>query len=100
LAQLHAEIRKEYGGGKKVHGRTYKSEKLPVVAVSKAIELAGNWQKRSEAAFQLLQDLNGKHGKAITALEAMIKSSKQWCTEIEKRVSKLRRTKGTKAWSK
>ena len=94
---MHAEIRKEYGGGKKVHGRTYKSEKLPVVAVSKAIELAGNWQKRSEAAFQRLQDLNEKPEKAIAALEAMIKSSKQWCTEIEKRVSKLRRTKGTKA---
>jgi len=98
-AQLHAEIRKEFGGGKKIHGRTYKSEKLPV-AVNKAIELASNWQKRSEAAYQLFLDSKGKHEKALTAFEAMLKSSKQWCGKVEKLIGELRFTKDTKAKSR
>jgi len=96
-SQLHAEIRKKYAGGKKTHGRTFIMESQPTNAVNKAIEQASNWQKRSEAAYQLLLNSKGKQEKAIAAFAAMLKSSKQWCGEIEKRLSKLRGTKGIKA---
>ena len=72
-------------------------ESQPTNAVNKAIEQASNWQKRSEAAYQLLLNSKGKQEKAIAAFAAMLKSSKQWCGEIEKRLSKLRGTKGIKA---
>ena len=98
-AQLHAKIRKKYAGGKKAHGRTFILGAQPTNAVSKAIERASNWYKRGEAAYQLLLDKKGKHAKAIAALEAMIKSSKQWCTKFEKIIGELRRAKGTKAKS-